>query len=150
MVLIIYFLVLVSLSVKLSAAQGTVTLNKQGVEKLMQLLSPNCRNALELAMGSEAELGDDCKDEIQSILSADVNNNAEPSSATTKSSEKTPQTFASSNPVAVIAGVGAMVLGAVAAIIVYLNSLRSTNDSTKRQKKISKKKEEKLRLKGQR
>ena len=143
-------LLVVSLSQILLAQDGSssITLNKNSVEALMSSLTPNCRMGLEAAMGAQAQLSDECKEEIQSMLIAAQQKggklDGEPAAAApvgtgagTGSATGNARTI--TNPAIAIAGFIALLFAGIGALVVYMNSVRSAG-VTPKSKKISKKK----------
>jgi len=70
MLLLKLFLIvaLCRVSVQQSDEEEGLSLTRETVDALLQVLTPNCRSELEGALESQAEISDDCKIEIQAAV----------------------------------------------------------------------------------
>eukprot|EP01039_Chlorochromonas_danica_P010538 gene10537-11675_t len=155
------------------APQQQVTLTREKLEQLLQIMNPTCRTELENALASQGHISEDCRLEIQNAFmtlgieldKADETSSGRPQQSQQQQQQRQQQQQASAggvNPeeidleqsrnttVPLIAIVGFVVLlfGGAGAYVVYRNSQIDPNVVSKKPKKLSKKKEEKQRMKN--
>lgn len=135
--------------------QQTVQLTREMVDALLQVLSPTCKMEMEAALGSQGDISDECKYEIQRTMGSFQNNgfDAPVDSGESMNQEetfdapkpkKTKAAPASTAPPAVspvlyIVGFVVAFFAGIAGLVVYLNKQRA-NIETVKPKKLSKKK----------
>ena len=142
--------------------QRTIQLTREMVEGLLQVLSPPCKTEMEAALGSQTEITDECKYEIQSTLAAMQNPNGQaspdanhadqtqPPAEPAKKKEprakrqRTPPASASAptssvSPVLSIVGFVVVFFALVGALVVYVNKQKASVPVVK-PKPLSKKK----------
>ena len=157
--MMIKFLVLLVVLMALSASlaqqsedeqQRTVQLTREMVEALLQVLSPTCRVEMEGALGSQSEISDECKFEIQRTLATFQQNGQqqdipevenEPASSRSKPKQQTVKEVPASgvSPVVYITGFVIAFFAGIAGLVVYINKKRG-DTGPKKVKKLSKKK----------
>eukprot|EP01038_Epipyxis_sp_PR26KG_P007550 gene7550-10289_t len=132
--------------------QQTIQLNKDSIDSLLQVLQPRCRQELEDALTSQKDLSNDCKGEIQIALqqyNIPVGLGAENEEGGSSSStplDEADQNY-KPNPYERPSKPSRGDKTPASLLIWFVNSQRS-QFLVKKPKKISKKKEEKLRQKG--
>jgi hypothetical protein len=136
--------------------QQTIQLTRESVEKLLQVLTPACKIEMEAALGSQVEISDECKIEIQRIVAtfqttgsdSDGENGRSRMRQTGQGEKKQKPGKASSAPptknknVSPIFSIAAFVVSfvvVVAGLVMYINSKRAAQVVLK-PKKLSKKK----------
>lgn len=143
---------------------GSTTLTRENVEALFQVLSSVCRTELESALGAQAEISIECKEEIQSaMVSLNIPFGQQPPPADTPNLQQMDEEQMFDQPppkrsrakqerkpqdgvIYYVIGFVALFFAVVGGYIAYVNSIRG--EVVVKQKKLSKKKEEKLRQKG--
>lgn len=151
------FLVVVLVAIALSNGQQpeqqTVQLTREMVEALLQVLSPPCKMEMEAALGSQGEISDDCKYEIQRSMASFQNNGfdapvdpvdhngADESFDAPKPKKAAPgaATPPAVSPVVYIVGFVVAFFAVIAGFVVYVNKQRANVEHVK-PKKLSKKK----------
>lgn len=132
--------------------QHTVQLTREMVDALLQVLSPTCRVEMEGALGSQMEISDECKYEIQRTLAAFQTNGGqgvgavdqeEPAQDQQQPRREAPSTKPSTNggvsPAVYVFGFVGVAVALVAGLVVYVNKQRQGLPAVK-PKKLSKKK----------
>lgn len=135
--------------------QQTVQLTREMVDALLQVLSPVCKLEMEAALGSQGEISDECKYEIQRTMASFQNNGfdapvdpAEGSFAEDTFEPPKPKKAAASasntppggvSPVVYIVGFVVAFFAAIGGLIVFVNKQRA-NGIPLKPKKLSKKK----------
>lgn len=134
-------------------------LTRENVEAILETLSrrnPACQAEMEAALGSQTEVSGDCKIEIQTVLveldipivpptEAELRANANIPRADFRTKKAAPAGILS--PFYLLGGFLVVLFGSIVGYIVFVNSSRG-DALTKPSKKLSKKKEEKMRNKG--
>lgn len=150
--------------------QQQVTLTREKLDQLLQLMTPICRTELEGALASQGQISTDCRAEIQSAfqtLGVDLEQAAEEGSAAPQEAPESrprrsqqakadapeasaiPETAQSSTTILAIVAFLVALAAALGGYVVYVNSQRAADpEAVKKAKKLSKKKEEKLKQKG--
>jgi dipeptide/tripeptide permease len=130
--------------------QQTVQLTREMVDALLQVLSPTCRVEMEGALGSQMEISDECKYEIQRTLASFQNNGqqendfqgkeAEPPRKAPASPKAASPPAGGMSPLVYIFGFVAVAIAGVAGLVVYVNGQRGAAPAAPKPKKLSKKK----------
>jgi hypothetical protein len=130
--------------------QQTVQLTREMVDALLQVLSPTCRVEMEGALGSQMEISDECKYEIQRTLASFQNNGqqesdfrgeeAEPPRKAPAAAKAAAPPAGGVSPLVYIFGFVAAAIAGVAGLVMYVNGQRGAAPSAPKPKKLSKKK----------
>lgn len=154
-----------------SPNQQQQAMNQEIIEALWNVLSPNCKTEMESALSNRGEITNECRAEVQQGLislgvippqqAAQSDSQGEsfsageedPFSSSDSGSQRArrreaPVSGGSANAILGILAFVAVLFGGAIGYIVYFNQNVAQQDSSKKPKKLSKKKEEKLRMKG--
>lgn len=132
------------------------------MDGLLQVLSPPCKSEMEAALGSQVEISDECKYEIQSTLASMQNPGSQvpqeeaQQQQQTQQQEKAPKQprakrqrsapspnttpTASSSPILYIVAFVVVFFSIIGAAVVYINKQKEGLPAPKPTKKLSKKK----------
>mmetsp|Transcript_12322 Transcript_12322/g.18482 ORF Transcript_12322/g.18482 Transcript_12322/m.18482 type:complete len:179 (+) Transcript_12322:33-569(+) len=143
--------------------QQSTTLTRENVESLLTVLSDACRAEMEAALNTQSDISVDCKEEIQAALvSLNIPLGQQPPQNQQEEfqqprKEKQDKKLGGDSgpasapviaPIYSVLGFVLVFFGGIAGLVFYVSTQRSSYFS-KKTKKISKKKEEKLRQKSQ-
>jgi hypothetical protein len=150
--------------------QQQITLTKEAIEKILSMLSGGCRAEMESALAMRGEISDECKIEIQNSMrkinlaeytasrgasAEDGGENGVPleqgggqDGQRTRRKERTTTQESWINPYYAIAAFTILLFGSVIGYVWYFNSVATPDRLSAKPKKLSKKKEEKLRQKS--
>lgn len=142
--------------------QQQVTLTREKLEQLLQIMNPTCRTELENALASQGHISEDCRLEIQNAfmtlgIELDKAEEASPGRAQQSQQQQQQQQQANAGgvrpeevnleqsgnttvPLIAILGFVVLLFGGAGAYVVYRNSQIDPNVVSKKPKKLSKKK----------
>lgn len=125
--------------------QQQVSLTRESVEQLLQVLSPTCRSEMEGALAAQTDISDACKYEIQNALinfgvAAPSSGQGEDQSLPQNQPPRAAQATSSANPVIYIIGFVVLLIAIAVALVVQRSKYLSEKAVFVKPKKLSKKK----------
>ncbi len=135
--------------------------NREMIEAILNLVSPACRSEMEAAIESQTDVTQECKIEIQQAVQlisgygrddeerdGERDGERDEESEGTKQSDSVTPSRSGIHPGYWIAAFVVALIGGVSAYVIHVNKLLEEAFPAKQPKKLSKKKLEKARMKG--
>eukprot|EP01040_Poterioochromonas_malhamensis_P002405 gene2405-2553_t len=157
-----FLVVMTAKAVAQESGSQQVSMNQEIIEALWNILSPTCKSEMETALSSRGEISPACRSEVQSGLvelkvipdpvppfESDQTSSASEGGLNDDITQHNVPNGSNSHVLLAILGFVVFLFGSATLYVLYLNA-NAPADSNKRVKKLSKKKEEKLRQKGNR